>query len=96
MLSAARSRQDPTTAAPPRRSAHHAPVAGRLLMTKSEVAERLSVSVRTVERLVAAGRLTQVYVEHSARIRVNDLEAFVESLPASPASGSSHHGGVDT
>ena len=52
----------------------------RLLITKGEVAERLSVSVRTIERLVSTGRLPQVYVEHSARFRVKDLEAYVNSL----------------
>ncbi|MGS0686832.1 helix-turn-helix domain-containing protein [Nakamurella sp. GG22] len=61
-------------------------------MTKSEVAEQLSVSVRTVERLVAAGRLPQVYVEHSARIRVKDLEVFVESL-VDPTPGSAQSNG---
>lgn len=55
----------------------------RLLITKGEVAERLSVSVRTIERLVATGRLQQVYVERSARFRVKDLEAYVNSLAGS-------------
>ena len=52
----------------------------RLLVTKGEAAERLGVSVRTVERLVATGRLPQVHVERLARFRVSDLEAFVDSL----------------
>ena len=55
----------------------------RLLLTKGEVAERLSVSVRTIERLVATGRLQQVYVERSARFRVGDLETYVDSLAKS-------------
>jgi excisionase family DNA binding protein len=59
---------------------HHGRVAGRLLVTKAEAAERLGVSVRTVERLVAAGRLPLVHVEHAARLRVSDLEAFVNNL----------------
>ena len=54
----------------------------RLLITKGEVAERLSVSVRTIERLVATGRLPQVYVERSVRFRVKDLEAYVNNLVA--------------
>ena len=49
-------------------------------MTKSEAAERLSVSVRTVERLVATGRLPQVHVARLARFRVKDLEAYVDGL----------------
>jgi excisionase family DNA binding protein len=58
----------------------HAPVVARLLVTKAEAAERLSVSERTIERLVAAGRLPLVHVERTARIRVSDLEAFVHRL----------------
>jgi len=54
----------------------------RLLITKGEVAERLSVSVRTIELLVATGRLPQVYVERSVRFRVKDLEAYVNNLVA--------------
>ena len=45
-----------------------------------EAAQRLCVSVRTVERLVATGRLPQVRVERLARFRVSDLEAYVNSL----------------
>ena len=59
---------------------HHAPVPDRLLVTKSEAAERLSVSVRTVERLVATGSLPQVHVGRLPRFRVSDLEAYVRSL----------------
>ena len=93
LISSARDRQGATTAAPAVRSRHHAVMSNRLLMTKSEVAEQLHVSVRTVERLVAAGRLPQVYVEHSARIRVKDLEFFVDSLAESPTPGSTQPNG---
>jgi excisionase family DNA binding protein len=55
-------------------------MSNRLLVTKSEAAERLSVSVRTIERLVSTGRLSQVHVERSARFRVQDLEDYVDSL----------------
>ena len=55
-------------------------------MTKGEAAERLGVSVRTIERLVATGRLPQVHIERSARFRVRDLEAYVDGLTGS-ASG---------
>ena len=51
-----------------------------LLVTKAEAAERLGVSVRTLERLVATGRLRQVHVERLARLRVSDLEAYVKGL----------------
>ncbi len=62
-------------------AAHSPRVPDRLLVTKSEAAERLGVSVRTVERLVAAGRLPLVHVERAARLRVSDLEAYVHHLP---------------
>jgi excisionase family DNA binding protein len=52
----------------------------RLLITKAEAAERLGISVRTVERLIAAGRLPLVHVEGAARLRVADLEAYVDAL----------------
>jgi excisionase family DNA binding protein len=52
----------------------------RLLITKAEAADQLGVSVRTVERLIAAGRLPLVHVEGAARLRVADLEAYVDAL----------------
>jgi excisionase family DNA binding protein len=61
-------------------AAHSRRVADRLLVTKGEAAERLSVSVRTIERLVAAGRLPLVHVERAARFRVSDLETYVHDL----------------
>jgi excisionase family DNA binding protein len=57
-------------------------VSGRLLITKSDAAEQLGVSLRTVERLIAAGRLPLVHVEGAARVRVADLGAYVQSLGA--------------
>jgi len=59
---------------------HDVPVVRRLLITKAEAAEQLGVSVRTVERLIAAGRLPLVHVEGAARLRVADLEAYVDAL----------------
>ena len=56
------------------------PVIPRLLITKAEAAERLAVSVRTVERLITAGRLPLVHVEGAARLRVADVEAYVDAL----------------
>jgi excisionase family DNA binding protein len=57
-------------------------MSGRLLITKSEAAEQLGVSVRTIERLISAGRLPLVHVEGAARVRVADLGAYVQSLDA--------------
>ena len=56
------------------------PVMPRLLITKAEAADQLGVSVRTVERLIAARRLPLVHVEGAARLRVADLEAYVDAL----------------
>ncbi len=66
-------------------AAHSRRVADRLLVTKGEAAERLSVSVRTIERLAAAGRLPLVHVEHAARFRVSDLESYVHDLSEAQA-----------
>jgi excisionase family DNA binding protein len=60
---------------------HHARMSSRLLLTKSEAAERLGVSVRSIERLVASGQLPQVQLGGLARFRASDLEAFVSGLP---------------
>ena len=54
----------------------------RLLVTKREAAEQLCVSLRTLERLISGGRLPLVHVEGAARIRVADLEAYVQRLEA--------------
>ncbi len=62
------------------RTPQDVPVMPRLLITKAEAAEQLGVSVRTVERLIAAGRLPLVHVEGAARLRVADLEAYVDTL----------------
>jgi excisionase family DNA binding protein len=61
----------------------------RLLITKSDAAEQLGVSLRTIERLIAAGRLPLVHVEGAARVRVADLEAYVQGLEAGGAPNSS-------
>jgi excisionase family DNA binding protein len=81
----ARVRQAPPVVAGSQQTDHDAHVPDRLLVTKHEAAERLGVSVRTVERLVAAGRLRQVQVERLARFRVDDLEAYVHGLVGSDA-----------
>lgn len=55
-------------------------VTRRLLVTKAEAADLLGVSVRTVERLIAAGQLPLLHIERSSRLRLADIEAYVESL----------------
>jgi excisionase family DNA binding protein len=81
----ARVRQAPPALADTSETDHHAHVPDRLLVAKHEAAERLGVSVRTVERLVAAGRLRQVQVERLARFRVSDLTAYVHGLAGAEA-----------
>jgi excisionase family DNA binding protein len=76
----ARIRQEPSTLADQVQTPHHTRMPDRLLVSKDEAAEQLGASVRTVERLVATGRLRQVHVERLARFRVSDLEAYVNSL----------------
>jgi excisionase family DNA binding protein len=57
-----------------------------LMLTKEATAEALTVSPRTVDRLIADGRLAAVKVGHATRVRVEDLSRYVGSLePASPA-----------
>ncbi len=69
---------------------HDVPVVRRLLITKAEAAEQLGISVRTVERLITAGRLPLVHVEGAARLRVADLEAYVDSLVPADTEQSEH------
>jgi excisionase family DNA binding protein len=76
----ARIRQDPSTLADQGATSLYTRLPDRLLVSKDEAAAQLGVSVRTVERLVATGRLRQVHVERLARFRVSDLEAYVNSL----------------
>jgi excisionase family DNA binding protein len=79
-------RQEPPTLTVEQTTAHPVPMGNpdRLLVSKCEAAERLGVSVRTVERLVATGRLRQVHVERLARFRVSDLKAYVDALTDNP------------
>jgi excisionase family DNA binding protein len=55
---------------PPRISPHP-------LLTAAEVAEMLSVSLRSVRRLIKDGKLPIVHVGRSVRIRLEALEAFI-------------------
>ncbi len=80
LLRSVRIRQDSPSSAGRPVTRQAAPMADQLLVTKGQAAERLSVSVRTVERLVSTGRLSQVQLDRSARFRVKDLEEYVENL----------------
>ncbi len=87
LVAVARTRPDPSTDADSVETGRYVRMSNRLLVTKGEAAERLSVSVRTIERLVSTGRLPQVHVERSARFRVTDLEAFVNELRDNASDG---------
>lgn len=76
----ARTRQEPPVVAIATEPGHYSRMPDQLLITKGEAAERLGVSVRTLERLVATGRVPQVHVERLARFRVKDLESYVDGL----------------
>ncbi|MDX6622016.1 MAG: Helix-turn-helix domain [Gaiellales bacterium] len=53
-----------------------------LMITKAAAAEALSVSPRTVDRLITDGRLAAVKVGTATRVRVGDLERFAGALEA--------------
>lgn len=53
---------------------------GRALLTSQDVAERLSISERSVWRLSSSGQIPKpVKVGGSTRWRVSDIEAFVKA-----------------
>jgi excisionase family DNA binding protein len=80
-----RARRDVLLLDPWRAGSDPSAVPRRLLITKSDAAEQLGVSLRTIERLISSGRLPLVHVEGAARVRVTDLEAYVQGLEADPA-----------
>jgi excisionase family DNA binding protein len=52
------------------------------LISKKQVAELFSVSVRSVERLAARGRLTKVKIGGCVRFKLKEVEAIVEGEEA--------------
>lgn len=78
----AKARHDVLMLDPWRTGSDPSTVPRRLLITKSDAAEQLGVSLRTIERLISSGRLPLVHVEGAARVRVTDLEAYVQGLEA--------------
>ena len=48
------------------------------LLEKKHVGNRLSLSLRTVDRLVASGELEKVKVRGAVRFRESDVEALIE------------------
>lgn len=54
----------------------------RLLLTVAQAAEYMQCSRRTVERLIARGDLTPVHVGSRRRLRVEELDRYLEREPA--------------
>ena len=48
------------------------------LLRKSDVVNRLSLSPRSVDRLVASGKLEKVYVMGAVRFRESDVQTLIE------------------
>lgn len=69
------SRPSPATPSPSRPKA---------LITLDEAADRLSISVRQVYRLVNRNHLKVVHVGRSARIVEHTLDDYIDSLTRSP------------
>lgn len=65
----------PTTSPPP---SIPAPAA---LLTREQAADRLAVSVPTVDRLIARRELRAVRIGRAVRVRPADLERFLGRLP---------------
>lgn len=54
-----------------------------LLLRVPEAAQRLGLSRGKVYQLIQSGALPSVRIDGSRRIRIGDLEAFVQSLSVS-------------
>lgn len=48
------------------------------LMTKKQVAERLGVSLRSIDRLVCLGRLTKIKILGANRFRLMEVLAIIQ------------------
>lgn len=55
------------------------------LLTAAEVAEDLRVSTMTVYRLIRRGELPAVRVGRNYRVRVQDLQAYLDAQVVDPA-----------
>lgn len=54
------------------------PISANPLLTASEVAVTLHVSLRTVRRLIASNELEAVQIGRSVRVQNSVLQAFIE------------------
>lgn len=56
----------------------------RVLLTISDVAERLVVSERTVYRLINAGHIDGIHIGRLVRVTEDSVDGYIESLLHSP------------
>jgi len=56
---------------------HKAPKPGHRLLTAQNAADRLQVSVRTIHRAIATGKLRAIHIGRSVRISEEALQAFL-------------------
>lgn len=61
-----------------------------VFMTAEEVLAYLQVNLRTVYRLIKAGKIPAVRVGRQWRFRKRDIDAWLETQRATPAGGSAH------
>jgi len=78
----ATARQDATTFQEATGAGNDGPMKEHPLMTKREVAASLRCSTRTVDRLLASGKLTAVRVGGATRVRRSDLADYIAGLSA--------------
>jgi excisionase family DNA binding protein len=51
-----------------------------MLLRVPEAAKKLGISTRTIYMLFSAGKLKPVKIGHSTRIRLTDLQIFIDGL----------------
>jgi len=51
------------------------------LLKKGEVGARLGVCKRTIERLVATGKLTKIKVRGAVRFRMSEVQSLMNGVP---------------
>ena len=64
----------------------HGGAGRRLLVSPEEAASMLSVARSTVYVLMASGELRRVKIGKARRLRIEDIEAFVDRLAGAPRS----------
>jgi len=55
-----------------------------MIYTKQEIAKELSLSTKTIDRLILSGKLQACKIGRSVRITKNQLDAFLENAIYDP------------